>query len=95
MVHTPMVPTGATRETQEKHTPAKVHLKGSEFNSLPFLMRCMKRRFTAENVSGMNNPSAKHNLRNHKLYPIWEMRGDRNVCDAGGYENTPRNPGYA
>ena len=38
---------------------------------------CMKHRFTTENASGMNNPSAKHNLRNHKLYPIWKMMKQR------------------
>lgn len=38
---------------------------------------CMRHKFTTENASGMNNPSAKHNLRNHKLYPIWKMMKQR------------------
>lgn len=35
MVHTPMVLTGATRETQEKHTPAKAHLLREQAKPVP------------------------------------------------------------
>ena len=45
MVHTPLVLTGETRETQEKHTPAKVRfMKGAGFTCSLFLILTKNRK---------------------------------------------------